>query len=216
MVDPIYLGAKSDDAEVLCIVVHGRGQTQQDMQASIVDRLDVKGVRFALPKSANVGWYAARAIDPLTDATLIDLHNGVREIAGLIADEKDRAPRRPVLLCGFSQGACMAMELLMCQPTLVDAACLLTACRVGSEQDTLPLSQLAGLAVYATCGDDDPWIPQNAHYRMLGDLTRAGARIRTDMFPGRPHQVSDTEIAVIAGMLRDLAAGRRVFDGAAA
>lgn len=215
MGNPIYHGASNKDAKVLCIVVHGRGQTQQDMMASIVDRLNVAGVRYALPKSANAGWYAARAIDPLTDDTLIELHDGIRQIAGLIADEKAMSPACPVLLVGFSQGACMAMELLMCQPSIVDAACLLTACRVGSTADKLPLSALDGLPVYASCGDADPWIPQDAYHRMLGDLTRAGARIRTDMFPRRPHTVTDAEIGNIAAMLRNLAAGRAVLDGGA-
>jgi phospholipase/carboxylesterase len=205
MGDPIYHGASHDDAEVLCIVVHGRGQTQQDMMTSIVERLNVSGARFVLPKSEGVGWYAARAIDPLTEDTLRELHHGVDLVANLIKQTKVGSPNTPILLCGFSQGACLAMELLMTQPKLVDAACLLTACRVGADTDSLPLSQLDGLHVYASCGDNDPWIPPDAYHRMLGDLTKAGARIRTDMFPGRPHEVTDTEIAVLADMLRRLA-----------
>ena len=216
MGDPIYLGASNDDADVLCIVVHGRNQTQQDMVTSIVDRLAVPGVRFALPKSDDLGWYAARAVDPLTDATLTELHTGVRQITAVIRNEMEKTPDRPVMLCGFSQGACIGMELLMCQPSLVDAACLLTACRVGAETDKLPLLPLDGLPIYATCGDNDPWIPQEAYHRMLVDLTRAGARVRTDMFPGRPHEVTDTEIGFISGMLRDVAAGPVSWHGGTA
>ncbi|MGB3243538.1 MAG: dienelactone hydrolase family protein [Sulfitobacter sp.] len=213
MADPIYHGAGYDDAEVLCIVVHGRNQTQQDMMTSIVERLDVPGVRYALPKSDDVGWYAARAIDPLTDATLADLNKGVRQISALIENEKKGSPDCPVMLCGFSQGACTAVELLMSQPIMVNAACLLTACRVGADTDKLPHEPLEGLPVYASCGDDDPWIPQEAYHRMLGDLTRSGARIRTDMFPGRPHEITDTEIAALAGMLRSLKSDSAFFGG---
>ncbi len=215
MGDPRYHGATRDDAEVLCIVVHGRGQTQQDMMDFIVDRLDLPAVRFALPKSAGEGWYAARAIDPLSDATRAEMQAGLDRITDLIAAEKTGAPGKPVLLCGFSQGACMSMELLMRHAGMVDAACLLTGCRVGAETDDLPLEQLRAKPVYASCGDNDPWIPQAAYHRMLGDLTRAGARIRTDMFPGRPHEVAQAEIAVLSQMLRNLAAGAAVLDGAA-
>ena len=216
MAETIYHGATSDDAEVLCVVVHGRNQTQQDMLDSIVTRLDVTGVRFALPKSDEDGWYAARAIDPLTEETNAELSHAVGQVAALIDAERSKAPGRPVLLCGFSQGACLSAELLMRHPTLVDGACILTACRVGAETDELPQAPLDELPIYASCGDEDPWIPQVAYHRMLVDLTRAGARIRTDMFPGRPHAVTDTEVANVAEMLHALAAGRPVFDGAQA
>lgn len=205
MTHPVFHGADRGDAKVICIVVHGRGQTQADMYDSIVARVAVPGARFVLPKSDGHGWYAARAIDPLTDETLIALHNGVREVTDLIKAERSAAPGVPLLLCGFSQGACLSMELLMCQPQLADAVCLFTACRVGADTDNLPLKQLNGLKVYASCGDADPWIPVDAHYRMLADLTRAGGRLRTDMFPGRPHEVTATEIAALSDMLRDLA-----------
>lgn len=211
MTDPVFHGAEQGDAKVICIVVHGRGQTQGDMLDSIADRVAVPDVRFVLPKSESHGWYVARAIDPLTDETLIEMHNGVREVTALIKAERAAAPDVPVLLCGFSQGACLSVETLMCQPTIADAACLFTGCRIGAATDNLPLKQLDGLNIYASCGDADPWIPVDAHYRMLADLTRAGARLRTDMFPGRPHEVTDTEIAVLSDMLRALADGTPVW-----
>lgn len=207
----LHHGASSDDAEVLCVVVHGRGQSQQDMMSAIVDRLDLPGVRFALPKSDGEAWYDARAIDPLTDVTRSQVATGLFKIASLIADERQAAPGRPLLLCGFSQGACMAVELLMARADMAEAACLLTACRVGASVEALTERQLAGLPVYASCGDADPWIPADAYHRMLSDLTRSGARIRTDMFPGRPHEVTETEIAALGGMLRSLSAGQPVW-----
>ncbi|WP_322889075.1 MULTISPECIES: alpha/beta hydrolase [unclassified Yoonia] len=215
MTDPVFHGADQGAAQVICIVVHGRGQTQADMLDSIVARVAVPGVRYVLPKSEGHGWYAARAIDPLTDETLIAMHGGVREVTEVINAERSAAPDVPVLLCGFSQGACLSLETLMCQPKIADAVCLFTACRIGAETDKLPMKQLAGLTVYASCGDADPWIPVDAHYRMLADLTRAGARLRTDMFPGRPHEVTDTEIAVLSDMLRALAQGTPVWGDAA-
>lgn len=212
MNSPIYAGANAGDAKVLCIVVHGRSQTQDDMMASIVTRLDVPGARYILPKSDGVGWYAARAIDPLTDECRGELKTAIAQITALIAQTKAQSPGRPILLCGFSQGACLSMEVLMHEPVTYDAAVLLTACRVGAETDNLPLAQLNGLPIYASCGDNDPWIPADAYHRMLGELTRAGARISTDMFPGRPHEITDTEINVVAGMLQALATGRPVLD----
>jgi phospholipase/carboxylesterase len=211
MGDPIYQGADASAAQAICLVVHGRGQNQQDMLDMIVNRLALPFVRFVLPKSAGHGWYDARAIDPLTDQTLIQMHDAVHQIADLIQSERASAADLPLLLCGFSQGACLSVELLMCQPDLVDAACLFTACRIGAETDDLPVKNLQGKKIYTSCGDNDPWIPATAHHRMIGDLTRAGGRVRADMFPGRPHDVTDTEIAALADMLRALASGQPIW-----
>ena len=214
MRDPIHAGAAARDAEVLCVVVHGRGQTPSDMLAAIVDRLDLPDVRFALPRSEGAAWYEARAIDPLTDRTRAELEAGLARIAALVAAERAAAPGRPLLLCGFSQGGCMAAELLLDRPGIADAACLLTACRVGSGAGMGAGTALAGLPVYASCGDADPWIPASAFHRLLDDLTEAGARIRSDLFPGRPHEVCDTEIAALSEMLGALARGARPLEAA--
>lgn len=200
------MGAMGDDANVICVVVHGRGQTQDDMVRSIVNRIDLADVHFVLPKSDGAAWYDARAIDPLTDQTRQDMHFGVNGIADEIRAAQKRLPGRPVLLCSFSQGACMSVELLMCQPDLVDAACLLTGCRIGAETDQLPVGLLPNMPIYASCGDKDPWIPADAFFRMLGHLTQSGARLRSDIFPSREHGVSDAEIAVVSEFLTHLSA----------
>ena len=203
--------AAQPTARVTCVVVHGRGQSQDDMMDMIVGRLDRSDVRYVLPKSDDVGWYAARAIDPLTDTTRAELQAALTLLDEVMSEAA--APGLPVLLAGFSQGACLAVEYLMTRGPVPAAAALLTGCRVGTRGDGLPLSDLRGLPVYASCGDDDPWIPAQSHFEMLGDLTRAGARLRMDMFPGRPHDVAPAEIAVLSGMLADLAQVRPLLGG---
>ncbi|MBQ2263130.1 MAG: dienelactone hydrolase family protein [Loktanella sp.] len=212
MMEPFITGASADAAKVICIVVHGRGQSQQDMRDMIVQRLALKGIRYILPKSDQAGWYLARAIDPLTDDTRAELQDSLRQISDLITAERAACPGIPLMLCGFSQGACLSAELLLDQPGIADAACLFTACRIGAQSDNLPVNPLDGLNIYASCGDADPWIPAVAHHRMLGDLTRAGARLRCDMFPGRPHAITDTEIAALSDMLQALAGGTKIWD----
>lgn len=212
MGEPVFLGAKQSDANVICVVVHGRGQSQDDMRAMIVQHCDVPNVRFALPKSDGPGWYEARAVDPLTDITRTELAAGVDQIVALVAELRAEAPHLPLVLCGFSQGACTSMETLMRHPEIADAVCLFTGCRVGAPQDALPLASIPNLPIYASCGDQDPWIPATAFHHMLGELTKAGARLRSDVFPGRGHEVSATENAMLGTILKRVVAGQLVFD----
>lgn len=194
MLETLIFGAA--DPAVTCVLLHGRGQTPADMQQMITRHLDVPGARFVLPKSNGPGWYAARAIDRLTDETRAELAAALAEVIGVMA-----AQSGPILLAGFSQGACLAAEYLLSGAGLPAAACLFTGCRVGLPGDGLPLAPLAGLPVYVTGGDADPWIPLDAFHRLHADLTGAGARVRTDVFPGRAHTVSALEMAGLQDML---------------
>jgi len=197
-------------SRVICIVLHGRGQSQDDMEQAVTSRLSLPDVRFVLPKSARAAWYDARAVDTLTDVTRAQLDEGLAAIDTLVASERAAHPGMPLVLAGFSQGACMAVEYAMTRGPWDGALCLFTGCRVGTDHAG---GSLPGLPVYASCGDADPWIPAPAFLEMAGDLIRAGVRLRTDVFSGRPHEVSGTEIAVLGGILTDLGAGRVPLDG---
>lgn len=179
----------------------------------IVRHLHAPGVRFVLPKSDGPGWYAARAIDPLTTESRGELEQSLSALGTVIDTARSAMAGKPLLLIGFSQGACLSAEYLMRHGPFDGAAALLTGCRVGHRSDNPPIRNLAGMPIYASCGDNDPWIPAAAHYELLADLTRAGARIRTDMVPGRAHEVAPCEIAVLQMMIEDLAAGRAQFEG---
>ncbi|MFZ3580656.1 alpha/beta hydrolase [Loktanella sp. DJP18] len=202
-------------ADIVCVLVHGRGQSPDDMEQLVVRPLNAAGVHYVLPQSGPTGWYAARAIDPLTDDCRAELGAALDQLDEAVTEAVAMAAGKPVLLAGFSQGACLSVEYLMPEGPVVDAAALLTGCRVGTCGDNLPITDLAGLPVYASCGDADSWIPAASYHDMLGDLTRAGARLRTDMLPGRPHTVAAPEIAMIRRMIADMAAQRPVFDGTA-
>lgn len=214
MAEPLHLGVEPATARVIAVVLHGRGQTQDDMVKAIVGRLYAPAVRFVLPKAEAAAWYDARAIDPLTEVTRAQVENGLDAIAGVVRAELAAAPLARLVIAGFSQGACMAAEYLMREGPWPGALCLFTGCRVGTADDTLPQASLRGMRVYASCGDADPWIPVSAFHRLIADLTAAGARVRADLFPGRPHIVSPTELSVLQGILHDLAAGHEPLEGA--
>jgi phospholipase/carboxylesterase len=117
-----------------------------------------------------------------------------------------------LVVAGFSQGACLAVEYLM-RGGRADALAVLTGCRVGAASDGLPRADLGGLPVYASCGDADPWIPLWAFHRMLGDLSKSGARLRADVLPGRPHAVADAECGELIRLLGAVAARAPALGG---
>jgi len=207
----IHHGASADQARTVCVFVHGRGQTPEQMVETVLPRLDAAGVSFRLPRSPGGAWYDARAIDPLDGQTSAQ----VSKALDIIADEMERArrdcPGMPVVLAGFSQGACLTVEYLM-RGGRADAAAILTGCRVGGEEDDLPRAALGGMPVYASCGDDDPWIPLPAFQRALGDIAASGARLRADIIPGRGHEVDAEECEEFSRLMAAVAASGRALE----
>ncbi|MGZ9809311.1 alpha/beta hydrolase [Pseudoroseicyclus sp. H15] len=214
MPDVQTYGTPVGEAQIICVFLHGRGQDPAAMVDMVCGRLDAPGVHFILPKSPRPAWYDAKAVDPLEEQTKAQLEEGLELVRKLMAEAKEMAAGRPVLIGGFSQGACMTTEYLL-RGGKADAAIALTGCRVGAVQDDLPQADLSGLPIYATDSDNDPWIPLWAFQKSVHDFSKAGARIRMDLVPGREHGVADCEIAEMSKMLRDVMAGKEPFGGTA-
>lgn len=201
-------GADGSGVRVLCVLVHGRGQSPEEMESHILSRLPPLDVAIALPRAPRGAWYDAKAVDPLTDTSRAQLAEALGQVGEEIAALRRDHPGLPLLLAGFSQGACLSIEYVSLGTAPPEALVALTGCRVGTAACIRPDAAPAGLPVYLSGSDGDPWIPLDAMMAAARDLGQRGTRLRTDVFPGRDHAVADAEIAMLSSMLADLAAGR--------
>lgn len=208
-----WRGVPIASAQVICVLVHGRWQSPKAMEDAVLARLNAKSVAFCLPRAAGGSWYAARAVDVLTDVTRAELGASCDHLDQIVQAARNAAPGVPIVVAGFSQGACLALEWLCSGGSRPDALVALTGCRVGTMTDHSRPAALNGVPVYLTGGDADPWIPVSAFADAVGSLGLAGARLRADMFPGREHEVSAPEIAMLDLVLRELAEGAAVTFG---
>jgi len=203
MAQTVFHGAPAGTAQAVCVFTHGRGQSPEEMIETVVARIDAPGVLFALPRAPRDAWYDARAVDPLSTQTRTQLDAALDQLGQTIAASRTACPGVPVVVAGFSQGACLSAEYLL-RGGAADAGVLLTGCRIGASDDDLPTAALPHLPVYASNSDDDPWIALDPWQQMVTALARAGARLRCDVLPGRDHAVSDAECAVVSDMLARL------------
>ncbi len=204
----ISLGVAPARAKALCVFAHGRTQLPEEMEQAVIRFISTPDISWLLPQAEGASWYAARAVDPLTDAARGDLAKSLVDVAKTVLDFQAAAPSVPLILAGFSQGACLMLELAFTGKVTPQAIVAFTGCRVGVATDDRANAMQAGIPVYLTAGDADPWIPLLAFAEALVALGQAGAAVRADVFPGRAHKVSSAEIAVLDSVLADLAAGR--------
>jgi phospholipase/carboxylesterase len=204
---PLLLGEALQSAAVVCVVTHGRGQSPEMMAEHIVSRLNVSGASYVLPRAASGSWYDARAIDPLTDKTRNQLANSLEQLKQAAAMARAGVH---VVMVGFSQGACLTLEYGFRFGPWRGAMFSFTGCRVGVPLDQRSDQGLGGLPVYLSGADKDPWIPLPAFASTTLELGAAQARLRTDIFPGRSHEVSDREIRMLQSALNDIVSGKEV------
>lgn len=196
-------------ADALCVFVHGRGQSPEEMGEHVIARLRNTTAHVVLPRAPGGVWYDARAIDPLSAHSESQLEAALDAIdAAIDLAISEGAPGDRVVLAGFSQGACLALEYALRRPGRLRGLVAFTGCRVGGDLRAQAAAFLDGLPAYLSCGDADPWIPLDAFFEAAQDMAQAGAALRVEVFPGRAHEVLDAEITVLEAMLEQVAAGR--------
>ena len=199
---PLLLGVSPEEALVHCIFIHGRTQSPEDMREQVISRLKTRGVAFVLPRARGNSWYDARATDALTPTTRHQLAQSVahvRALATRLADGRDYP--KPLVIGGFSQGACLTLEYAMRHGPWNGAMASLTGCRVGTSTCDRPFADLDCMPAYLTGADKDPWIPVDAFASAAATLARARSRLTCAIIPDRAHEVSDREIATLDEML---------------
>jgi phospholipase/carboxylesterase len=201
----LLAGEPQASATAFCVFAHGRGQSPEAMDEHILRRIASPQVAFVLPRATNGAWYDARAIEPLSEKTESQLSSSLAQLHAIVANLPND---RPIVVAGFSQGACLSIEYALRFGGWNGALVAFTGCRVGATSDKRPLAGLSGLPAYVSGAPADPWIPLNAFSHAVHDLGAAGARLRADVFPQRGHEVSDTEVKVLERGLHVLAAGK--------
>lgn len=198
---PFLLGVAPEEAQIHCIFIHGRTQSPEDMQQQVIGRLNVSDVAFVLPRAAGNSWYGARATERLTPSTREELDRSLDYVRSIAEDLSRRRHATPLVIGGFSQGACLALEYAMKYGPWRGAMANLTGCRVGTAECDRPFADLDRMPVYLTGSDKDPWIPVEAFSSAVENLARARACLRCEVLPDRAHEVSSHEITSLESLL---------------
>src|SRR5690606_41092010 len=119
------------------LAVHGRGQDAAFM-AEPSRRFGPAPVRFFAPQAEGNTWYPLSFLEPIerTEPAL-SRSLGVLESSLDARDEAGFPPGR-VVLWGFSQGACLAAQLMLTSPRALAGLVLFTGGCIGTTPPPLP------------------------------------------------------------------------------
>ncbi len=216
------LGAPLDRAGAAVVLVHGRGDSARGILglAAEIDRPDLA---WLAPQAAGGAWYPQSFLAPL-DANEPGLSSGIAAVLRAVTEaEAAGIPRSRIVLGGFSQGACLALEtaarhagrwggvvalsggLLGTGPGPADAPRLLGMGGSYAEKAFGYSGSLSGTPVFVGCSDVDPHIPLARVERTASEMARLGAEVDARVYPGMGHTVNRDEIDAVRQMLGGVA-----------
>ena len=170
--------------------------------AELAAAFAVDGVRYFCPEAPGNTWYPQRFFDPF-EQNQPALDASLASVAALVSDLNGRGfPDNRIVLCGFSQGGCLAAETLVRRPSTYAAAILFTGGLIGPPGTIWNApARLNGLPVLLSGSEIDDWVPA-WRTRETGEvLSGLGVKLSTTIYADRSHIVCDDEIVRARAML---------------
>ena len=197
-------GAPIEAARGAVITIHGRGASADDI-IGLSEHLGQDDIAYFAPQAAGSVWYPQRFIEPKSlnqpwlDSALGAVHALVDDIATAgIARER-------IVLLGFSQGACLALEAVARKPGRYGGAVGLSGGLIGTSGELWDgADDLAGTPVLLGCAELDGHIPLSRVQETAARFEKAGASVTTRIYRGSAHGVNADEIELTTALLSGL------------
>ena len=194
----VHDGAEPSEATRALVLLHGRGATAEgmlDLARALIDGLPDGpdgGESWALiaPQADGGVWYPERFLAPL-DANQPHL-DGARALVHRLLDELAAAglDASRVVLGGFSQGACLALDVAAQRGETFGGLIGFSGGLIGPPGTDFGVQRLDGTPVLLTCHDADPHIPLVRVEETARALARAGADVTTRLYRGALHTIN--------------------------
>lgn len=210
--DVVTAGKPLAEAAGAAVLIHGRGGTAEDI-LGLGEAVGVAELALLAPRAKDRSWYPQSFLAP-REANEPRLSIGLEQVGALLDRlELEGMPPERVLLLGFSQGACLALEVAARRGRPLGAVAGLTGGLIGARGELTGYEgDLAGTPVFLAAGDPDPHVPWSRVEESAAILGKLGARVRLERYPGRPHTVGAGEVEAVRGLAAAMTAGEPPSD----
>jgi len=190
-------GAELKKAAGAIILLHGRGGSARDILSLAPALSGNPGLAFLAPQAADSTWYPLSFLAP-REENEPKLGHALDIVAKTVAlAEEAGIGRDRIVIAGFSQGACLATEFVGSNPARYAGLIAFTGGLIGPlGSDVSKTGDLAGTPAFLGSGDPDPHVPWSRVQESAAVLSAMGAEVDLRRYPGRPHSVSEDELAV--------------------
>lgn len=199
-------GVPLDQAQVVLILLHGRGVPASDMQP-LLGALEGLPVAALAPEAHANTWYPQRFTAPL-HANEPWLSSALGVVGRLLARAQGAGfGTERIVLLGFSQGACLALEYAARHPARYGGVLAFSGGLIGPEVPAFDYTgQFGGTPVFIGVSDNDPHIPLTRAQESARVFARMSAAVSERLYPNTGHQIVRDEVDFMVELMAQVAA----------
>jgi predicted esterase len=196
-------GTPAKDAVGAVILLHGRGGSAADI-LSLAQEFYFPNLAYLAPEASGNSWYPFSFLAPI-EKNEPWLTSALGKILAAIQSVGDAGiPAERVIVCGFSQGACLATEYIARHPKRYAGLIAFTGGLIGPPDANLShAGDLAKTPVFFGSGDPDAHVPWERVQQSGHVLMEMGAFVTARRYEGRPHTITRDEIEVAKQLIQD-------------
>ena len=200
-------GAPLHRAKAAIVMLHGRGANAGDM-LSLAEILAQPDLAYLAPQAMGHSWYPYSFLAPIARnepflSSAMQLLDRVLRRLGTEGYKPER-----VVLLGFSQGACLALEYAARHALRYGGLIALSGGLIGPEGTPRDYAgHFASTPVFLGCSDVDPHIPVDRVHETARVLGALGGAVTKRIYPGMGHTINEDEIRQARRLLARFADG---------
>ncbi len=199
-------GKPLEMAKAAMVLVHGRGATAQSI-LSLAGELEHPDVAYLAPQAAGNSWYPYSFLAPIARN-----EPGLSSALAVIDDlffrlSEEGVPLERVILLGFSQGACLALEYAARHARRYAGVVGLSGSLIGPQGTARDYAgSLDGTPIFLGCSDADFHIPKERVHHSAEVLERLGGQVTMRLYHNMGHTINEDELAFVRDLLTGVVA----------
>jgi phospholipase/carboxylesterase len=196
-------GQPLEQATAAMVLLHGRGASAADIM-TVGEAVQQPGFAYLAPQAAGSAWYPNPFTAPL-ESNEPWLSSALETVERLLERVEERLPASQVIVLGFSQGACLALEFAARHARRYGGVVGLSGALIGPDDAPRDYpGSLAGTPVLLGCSDADPYVSAGLVRESGEILRRLGGEVDVRIYPDLGHEVNDDEVDEVREMMSAL------------
>ncbi len=190
-----------NSAKSAMILIHGRGAAAESI-LSLTAEFNEDNYLFAAPQANGNTWYPYTFLASIKDNEP-GITSGLRVISDLIEKlNKSGIPDKEIILLGFSQGACLALEYAARNAKSYKSVIGLSGVLIGDKLDEKRYSgSFENCSVFLGCSDVDSHIPLERVNQTETIMEKLNASVTKRIYKNMGHTINEDELNFIRSIL---------------
>ncbi|MGC9342591.1 MAG: alpha/beta hydrolase [Bacteroidales bacterium] len=189
-------GKPLNQAKKAIILLHGRGGSANNI-ITLADEFCDEQFYIAAPQATNHSWYPYSFLAP-ENQNEPWLSSAVEVVKKLIDETAVVIGTENVYLMGFSQGACLTLEVSSQFATKYAGVVAFTGGLIGESVNQAKYQgNFEGTNVFIGNSDTDPHVPVERSEESKVIMENIGAQVILKIYPGMSHTINQDEILTV-------------------